>query len=124
MNEHQSRRFAERAAATAREGTSAAEETTQAVSQGYFAAAEAARDFNMKLVEIAQANAMATLNLAQAVATAKPTEAAAVWSSHARKNFDTLTEQSKQLTALAQRVITCAAEPFAHSLAQTVQRRS
>ena len=56
--------------------------------------------------------------------TAKPTEAAAVWSSHARKNFDTLTEQSKQLTALAQRVITCATEPFAQSLAQTVQRRS
>jgi hypothetical protein len=57
---------------------------------GYFAAAEAVRDFNMKLIEIAQANTMATLNFAQEIAIAKaPTEAAALWSSHARKNFET-----------------------------------
>ena len=91
-------------------GAAAVDGSTRAFGEGYFAAAEAVRDFNMKLIEIAQANTMATLNFAQEVATAKgPAEAAALWSSHARKNFETLTDQSKQLTALAQRIVTSTA---------------
>jgi hypothetical protein len=88
------RRFAATTTTTAREamqkGAAAAEGSTRALGEGYFAAAEAVRDFNMKLIEIAQANTMATLNFAQEIAIAKaPTEAAALWSSHARKNFET-----------------------------------
>ncbi len=118
------RRFA---ASTAREaiiqkGSAAAEGSTRALGEGYFAAAEAVRDFNMKLIEIAQANTLATFNFAQEVATAKgPAEAAALWSSHARKNLETLTDQSKQLTALAQRIVTSTAEPLANSFSQTLQ---
>ena len=86
MNEHQARRFAD----TTHKSTAAAEEMTQAARQGYFAAAEAVRDFNAKLIEIAQANTMAAINFAQEVATAKsPSEAAMLWSSHARRNFET-----------------------------------
>jgi phasin len=119
------RRFAATTTTTAREamqkGAAAAEGSTRALG-GYFAAAEAVRDFNMKLIEIAQANTMATLNFAQEVATAKaPTEAAALWSSHARKNFETLTDQSKQLTALAQRIVTSTAGPLTNSFTQTLQ---
>ncbi len=122
---HDARRFADRSTTTAREavqkGGAAAVESTRAIGNGYFAAAEAVRDFNMKLIEIAQVNTMAALNLAQEVTTAKsPTEAAALWSSHAQKNFETLTDQSKQLTALAQRVVTAAAEPLRHGFAQTI----
>ncbi len=122
---HDARRFADRSTTTAREavqkGGATAVESARAVGNGYFAAAEAVRDFNMKLIEIAQANTMAALNFAQEVATAKgPTEAAALWSSHAQKNFETLADQSKQLTALAQRVMTSAAEPLSHGFAQTV----
>jgi hypothetical protein len=91
-------------------GAAAAEESTRALGEGYFAAAEAVSDFNMKVFEIAQANTMATLNFAQQVATAKgPAEAVALWSSYARNNFETLTAQSKQLTALAQRIMTSTA---------------
>jgi phasin len=126
MNVHEARRFAEKTAATARDtphkSTAAAEEMTQAATQGYFAAAEAVRDFNAKLIEIAQANTMAAVNFAQEVATAKsPIEAAMLWSSHARKNFETLTDQSKQLTALGQRVMTSAAEPLSHSFTRNLQ---
>lgn len=117
MNEHQARRFAEKTTTTARDtthkSTAAAEEMTQAARQGYFAAAEAVCDFNAKLIEIAQANTMAAINFAQEVTTAKsPAEAAMLWSSRARKNFETLTDQSKQLMALGQRIVTSAAEPL------------
>jgi hypothetical protein len=88
----------------------------QAMSQGYFAATEAVRDFNVKLIEIAQANTTAALDFAQEVAAAKsPTEAAALWSSHTRKNFETFTDQTKQLTALGQRIVASAAEPLSHN---------
>jgi hypothetical protein len=102
-------------------GTGSAEEVTQAMSQGYFAATEAVRDFNVKLIEIAQANTRAALNFAQEVATAKsPTEAAALWSSHARKSFETFTDQTKELTALGQRVVASAVEPLSHSFTPSV----
>ena len=52
-------------------GAAAVDGSTRALGEGYFAAAEAVRDFNMKLIEIAQANTMATLNFAQEVATAR-----------------------------------------------------
>ena len=120
------RRFAATATTTAREamqkGAAAVDGSTRALGEGYFAAAEAVRDFNMKLIEIAQANTMATLNFAQEVATAKgPGEAAALWSSHARKNFETLTDQSKQLTALAQRIVTSTAAGPLNGFTQTLQ---
>jgi len=106
-------------------GTAAAEEMTQAARQGYFAAAEAVRDFNMKLIEMTQANTMATVNFAQQVATAKgPPEAAALWSSFARESFESLTDQSRELTALAQRVMISAAEPLTNSFGQTLQGKS
>jgi hypothetical protein len=94
---------------------------TRALEEGYLAAAEAVNDFNMKLFEIAQANTIATFNFAQKVATAKgPAEAAALWSSYTRNNFETLTDQSKQLTALAQRTMTSAAGPLTNGFARTL----
>jgi len=49
---------------------------------------------------------MAAVNFAQQVATVKgPAEAANLWSSYARERFETLTDQSRELTALAQKVI-------------------
>ena len=71
----QARRFAAKtttsATDTMHKGAGSAEEMAQAISQGYFAATEAVRDFNVKLIEIAQANTTAALNFAQEVATAK-----------------------------------------------------
>jgi len=61
------------------------------------------------------------INFAQEVTTAtSPAEAAMLWSSHVRKNFETLTDQSKQLTALGQRVVTSAAEPLSHNFTQNL----
>ena len=104
MNKHD-RRF-DRAREALQEGSAMGKESTHAMGNGYFAAAEAVREFNMKLIEIAQKNMMATLNFAQQVATAKSLpEAAALWSSCARQSFETWTDQSRELTALAERVV-------------------
>jgi erythromycin esterase-like protein len=71
------------------------------VQQSLSAVAEGIRDFNIRLMEMAQLNTVAALDFAREMSTAKgPADAAARWSSHAQKQFDTLTEQSKELTAL------------------------
>jgi hypothetical protein len=118
MNVHQSRRLAEKTTTIARDtmhkGTAPAEEMTQAARQGFFAAAAAVGDFNVKLIQMARGNTMAALNFAQQVATAKgPAEAATLWSCYARERFDTLTDQSRELAALAS-----TAEPLTRSFGQ------
>jgi len=106
-------------------GTTAAEESTRAMGNGYLASAEAVRDFNMKLIEVTQTNIMAALHFSQRLATAKgPGEAAAVWSSCAHERFETLTDQSRELTAIAQRVMTSTAAPLTQSFGQTLQEKS
>ena len=105
MNEDQGKRFAEKSARMTREslekGVAAAEETARSIEQGYSAAAESIRDFNVKLIEMAHANAMAALDFAQQFSTAKgPSEAIELWSSYARRHFETPTDQSKDLIAL------------------------
>ena len=119
MNKHD-RRF-DRAREALQDGGAAAEESTRAMGNGYFAAAQAIGVFNMKLIEMAQGNAMAAVNFAQQVATVKgPAEAANLWSSYARERFETLTDQSRELTALAQRVMT----PTVETLTQTYRSNS
>jgi phasin len=129
MNEDQGKRFAEKSARMTREslekGVAAAEETARSIEQGYSAAAESIRDFNVKLIEMAHANAMAALDFARQISTAKgPSEAIELWSSHARKQFETLTDQSKELTALGQKIATSSAGPITRSLAQTMKGSS
>jgi phasin family protein len=104
--------------------TAAAEETTRVTGNGYLAAGEAVRDLNMRLIEMTQSNMMAAFDFSQRLATAKgPGEAAAVWSSCAHESFETLTDQSRELTALVQRVMTSTAEPLTQSFGQTLHRK-
>jgi len=67
-------------------------------------------------MEMAQLKTVAALDFSREMSTAKgPAEAASLWSSHAQRQFETLTEQSKELTALAQRIATSSAEPMTRS---------
>ena len=110
MNKHDRR--LDRAREALQDGSTAAEESTRAIGNGYFTA-------NMKLIEMAQGNAMAAVNFAQQVATVKgPAEAANLWSSYARERFETLTDQSRELTALAQKVMIPTVETLTHSFGQ------
>jgi hypothetical protein len=118
MNEHQARQFGDRTIRTARDTiqTEAVEQSPRGAERRYFAATEAARDFDITLTQMVQSNTIATLNFAWELATVRnPTQAAAVLYYHAHKNFETLMEQSRQLTTLAQRLMIFA-EPLPQSL--------
>jgi hypothetical protein len=129
MSEDQARRFADKSARAAREavdrGSAAAHESAEGAEQSYFAAADGIRDFNVRLIEMVHANTLAALALVREISTAKgPSEAASLWSSHAQRQFETLTEQSKELTALAQRIATSSAEPIARSFGNALKGTS
>ena len=86
MSADQSKQFADKSARMVREnlekGIAAAEQSARGVEQGYSAAAENIRDFNVRLIEMAHANATAALEFAQQISTAKgPSEAIELWSS-------------------------------------------
>jgi hypothetical protein len=106
-------------------GIAAAEDSAKSIEHGYSAAAESLRDFNVKLVEIAHANAMVAMEFARQISTAKgPFEAIELWSSVPRKQFETLTEQSKELTALGQKIATVTAEPITRSFSRAINGSS
>jgi hypothetical protein len=128
MIEDQARRIADRTARTAREavekGSAAAEESARESARGaeqsYLAAADGFRDFNVRLIEMAHTNTLAALDSVREISTARgPSEAASLWSSLAQKQFETLTEQAKELTALAQRIATSSAAPMTRSFGST-----
>ena len=69
------------------------------------------RELNIKIVDMAHANAEAFFECASQLATAKaPSDIIELWTAYARKQFETLTEQAKELTALGQKVVGQSAE--------------
>jgi hypothetical protein len=72
---------------------------------------ESIRDFNIKMTDIAHANMEALFEFAcQLAATKAPSDIIELWTAQARKQFEKLTEQSKELTALGQKVVLESAE--------------
>jgi hypothetical protein len=71
------------------------------------------RQYNTKVIEFANANTEAAFAFAQKLSGVKsPTEFIELSTDHSRKQFETLTEQTKELAALAQNVTLAAAEPL------------
>jgi phasin family protein len=67
----------------------------------------------MKVIEVARVNTNAAFDFANKLLAAKTlSEVVELSSAHLRKQFETLTEQGKELSALAQKVATEAAEPI------------
>jgi phasin len=79
----------------------------------YSTAISGIQDYNSKLLEFAHANAKAAFEFLQQLSGAKSPEAFVELSTeHARKQFEILTEQTKQLTSLAQSATLAAVEPI------------
>ena len=79
----------------------------------YAAAAKGIKDYNLKALEFAKVNSDTAFDYAQQLMSAKtPSEMLELWTAHARKQFEVLTEQTKQLSILGQRVVTETAEPL------------
>jgi hypothetical protein len=80
-------------------------ETVRGVQEGFTSAVENVRDLNVRLIDMARANAIAAFDFAREVAEAKgPSEFIQAWTTHATKQFDVLTKQAGELTTLGQRL--------------------
>ena len=77
------------------------------------------------MINMAQANTEAVFEFARQLANAKaPSDLAEVWTAHARKQFEMLSEQTKELAALGQRMAGESAEPIARNVKQTFDKAS
>ena len=111
------REFAERGVAQAKETyekmKAAAEEATDVLEDTYSTATKGASDYGLKMIEAARVNTNAAFDFAGELMTVKSlSEVVELSTAHARKQFEALTAQSKELTALAQKVATETAEPI------------
>jgi phasin len=121
------REFAERGVAQAKDTyekmKAAAEEATDVLETTYSTATKGASDCGLKMIEAARVNTNAAFDFAGELMAAKTlSEMVELSSTHARKQFETLTQQSKELSALAQKVATETAEPIKSGVSKALSK--
>jgi phasin len=126
MNE-QARRLSERTTKAARENlersASATEDATRNVEQSYSSTFAGVRELNLKLIEMARANTEAVFELAHEIASAgSPSDLANIWAGHARRQFELMTTQSKELTELGRKLAGQTTEPLARTVNEALAR--
>ena len=103
MSEHdQSRKFADKSAAIANEtlqkGKAAVDQSVQAFEQTYSAMIEQMRDYNLKMIDIAQANTAGVFEFARQLSIAKSSsDLFELWTAHAQKQTAMLNDRSRSL---------------------------
>jgi phasin len=105
------REMAEKGAAQAKDNyekiQAATVEATELLKDTYTTAAKGATDYNLKVIEIARTNTNAAFDYAyELLAVKSPSEFIELSTAHARKQFEAMTAQTKELTELAQKVTT------------------
>jgi phasin len=79
------------------------------------------QDYNTKLLEFAHANTKSAFDFFQQLSGVKsPTALVELSTEHTRKQFETFTEQAKQLASLAQSATLAAAEPIKAGVAKAL----
>ncbi len=111
------RELAEKSVAQAKQGyekmKAATEEATEVMEATYATASKGAADYGMQLIEAFRTNANANFDFARDLFAVKSlSEAIELSTAHTRKQFEVVTAQTKDLTALAQKVTTETTEPF------------
>jgi phasin len=113
----QVRAFAEKGVSQARDNYAkfkdAAETHNGTIEAVFSTVSKGASEYSAKLMEMMKTATTANLDFAQELIGVKsPSEAMELWSSHARKQFESFTAHGKELTELAQKVASEAAEPI------------
>jgi len=121
------RELAERGVAQAKDTyekmKAAAEEATDVLETTYSTASKGASDYGLKMIEAARVNTNAAFDFAGELMAAKTlSEIVELSSTHARKQFEALTQQTKELNALAQKVATDTAEPIKGSVSKVFHK--
>jgi phasin len=121
------RELAEKSVSQAKDGwekmKAATEEATDLLEDSYSTAAKGTTEYGLKLIEAARANTNAAFDFANELITAKSvSEVVELSTGHARKQFDALTAQTKELVALAQKVASDSAEPIKTSVTNAFKK--
>ena len=121
------REMAERGVAQAKDTyekmKAAAEEATDVLETTYSTATRGASDYCLKVIEVARTNTNAAFDFAGEVMAAKTlSEVVELSSAHARKQFEALTAQGKELGTLAQKVATDASEPIKNGVTKAFSK--
>jgi phasin len=83
------------------------------ISDNYSTAFKGAQDYNTKVMEFAHTNSQASLDFAKTLAGVKtPSDFIEFSTEHSHRQFETLTDQTKILAALAQEVALTTAKPL------------
>jgi phasin len=115
------REFAEKGVNQAKDNwekmKAATEEATDLVEDSYATVSRGAADYGQKVIETARVNANANFDFAGQLLTVKSlSEAVELSTAHLRKQFEALTEQTKELNTLAQKIASEASEPLKESM--------
>ena len=113
----QMRAFAEKGVSQARDSYAkfkdAAETHNGTIEAVFSTANKGASEYSAKLMEIMKASTTANLDFAQELISVKsPSEALELWTSHAKKQFETFAGHSKELAELTQKIATETVEPI------------
>ena len=93
--------------------SAATAEATALIKNSYSTAVKGAQDYSTKVIEFANANTEVAFAFAQKLFGVKsPSDFMELSTEHLRKQIEKLTEQSKELAALAQKVTLATAEPL------------
>jgi phasin len=117
------REMAEKGVEQAKEGyarfRSAAEDATDMVEDSYLTATRGATEFNQKAIEALRTNVNSSFDYARELFAAKSFgEAMELSATHMRQQFESLTAQAKEFSALAQKVTAETAEPIKSSVSK------
>ena len=121
------REFAEKSVTQAKDNwekmKAASEEASDLIEDSYATASKGAADYGLKLIEASRTNTNSMFDYATQLMSVKSlSEAVELSTSHLRKQFDTLSAQSKELTALAQKVTTETVEPIKESVSSAFKK--
>ena len=98
---------------TIERGVSVAKEATKVAEHSLSSSLASMRELNGKLIDMSHANADAVFDLAHELASAQaPSDLAAIWSAHARRQLEMMTTQVRELTLLGQKFASRSTDPF------------
>lgn len=111
------REFAEKGVFQVKDGwdkmKAATEEATDRLEHSFTTASKGASDYGLKVIDVTRANTNAYFDFAAKLMGVKSvSEMVELSNAHARNQFEAITTQGKELSALAQKVATDSAEPI------------
>jgi phasin len=121
------REFAEKSVTEAKDNwekmKAATEEASDLIEDSYATASKGAATYGLKLIEASRANTNSMFDYATQMMSVKSlSEAVELSTAHLRKQFDTFSAQSKELTALAQKVTSETVEPIKDSVTSAFKK--